>query len=348
MSVQKRIEVGIAGLGRSGWDLHAKTLSHLSMYNVSAVMDPVVQRCDEAKKRFGCKTFERFDDLIAQELDLVVVASPSYQHAEQGIRALYAGKNVLIEKPMGCDLTEAEALVEAAVKMGKLLTVNQNYRYRPAFRKVNEVVASGVLGTLVQIRFAVHDFARRWDWQTLRGYGGGILNNHGAHLIDWALHFFDDEEPKISGALVNTPLYAGDAESHAKIVIVPGDGPLIDLELTHCNAFPQDNWVVMGTQGSLTGTDHRLRWKYFDVTQVPPIKLDMAPTPDRSYNREELPWITEELVLPTDMSDDMVGLYRDLYETLCHDKPLAITPESVLRQMKVLERCRELPTPQTR
>jgi predicted dehydrogenase len=334
--------VGIVGLGRSGWGLHAEALAQLPMYRVAAVMDPVPQRCDQAKRRFGCKVFVNFSDLITEELDLVIVASPSHQHAEQAIQALRAGRNVLVEKPMGCGLAEAEALVDAATEMGKVLTVNQNYRYKPAFKRVNEVIASGKLGELVQIRLAVHDFTRRWDWQTLREYGGGILNNHGAHLIDWALHYFDDEEPHVTGALINTPLYAGDAESHAKIVILPRDGPLIDLELTHCNAFPQDNWVVMGTRGSLTGTHRRLRWKFFDVKQAPPLKLDTAPTPDRSYNRESLPWKTEELVLEADPNGDMVSLYRDLFETLCAGKPLAITPESVLRQMKVLERCREL------
>ena len=89
-----------------------------------------------------------------------------------------------------------------------LLTVNQNYRYHADFLKVKEVVESGVLGRIVQMRITGNGFRRRWDWQTLKEYGGGDLNNKGAHSIDWAIHFFDDPDPEIFCQMETTPLFA--------------------------------------------------------------------------------------------------------------------------------------------
>lgn len=336
------IHVGVAGLGRSGWDMHIRALATLpQIYKISAVADAQPARRQEAHDRFNCYTTDNFDELVVREdVELVVVATPTHLHATQTIKALQAGKHVIVEKPMAVSLADIEDMMTAAQKAERILTVNQNYRYQPDFRKVCQVLASGKLGQIVQIRVAVHQFSRRWDWQTLTEYGGGILNNHGVHWLDMMLQLIEDSEPEVFCHMVRTPLYAGDAESHAKLLLRPQNGPLVDIELTHANAYGQDTWLVMGTQGSLTGTRRHLRWKYFEPEAVPALQLDREPTPDRSYNREELPWIEEACDLSQDLTDGMVLLYLDLYETLQRQRPLAITPESVYRLMTVLAKCR--------
>jgi scyllo-inositol 2-dehydrogenase (NADP+) len=208
--------------------------------------------------------------------------------------------------------------------------------------KVKEIMESGVLGRIIQINFNVHQFRRRWDWQTLKEYGGGILNNHGAHVVDWAMLLIDDPEPEVFCHMEATPLYAGDADSHVKLVLLPKGGPVIDIELTHACAHPQANWLVMGTRGSLTSDRRTVRWQFFDPTEAPPLVLDTQPTPDRSYNSEELPWHEETCELVRDFGSGTRQLYGDLDGTIREGAPLAITPESVRRQIAVLEKCREL------
>ena len=336
------IRVGIAGLGRSGWNIHAYSLGQLpEHYKVTAVMDLNSERRAEAEEKFGCQSFDNYDALIGTDTDLIVVASPSHFHMEHTVQALGAGKHVIVEKPMAQNPEEAEAMIAAAQKADRVLTVNQNYRYKPSFRKVSDILKSGKLGEIIQIRISVHQFGRRWDWQTLKKFNGGILTNHGAHVIDWMLQHFNDDEPQIFSYMVDTPLYAGDADSHAKILIKPNDGPLMDVELTHASAYKQDYWTVMGTQGSLTGSQSDIRWKYFDPAAAPPLVLDTEPTPDRSYNREPLPFIEESMSFPPVPHEDMAYLYTDLYGSIRDGKSLEITAESVLRQMRVFERCRE-------
>lgn len=342
-STDQAIRVGIDGLGRAGWQLHCKTLAAMTdKYKINAVCDPMIERHHEAKERFDCRCFAKFADILEdEEVELVVVAVPSHLHTEHAIRALEAGKHVLVEKPMAPSLADADRMIEAAKRAGRVLTVNQNYRYTPDFVTIQEVIESGKLGRIILIRMAWHAFARRWDWQTIKDLGGGQLNNAGAHTVDRALVLLGDTEPEVFCHAECTPLYAGDAESHAKIILRADRGPVIDIELTNACAYPQKEWLIMGTLGGLSGSSSELRWRYVDPDLLPAREALREPTHGRSYNQEELPWRETVCDLSADPSAGHRKVYLNLYATLRQGKEPAITAESVRRQIAVLERCRE-------
>ena len=338
------IRVGIAGLGRAGWSIHAQYLASLGdKFRIVAVSDPDAGRQREAQERFGCRTYSDFADLVQdREIEIMVVASPSHLHAEQSIAAMKAGMHVLVEKPMANSLADVDRMIAVAAQTDRLLTVNHNYRNMPAFLKLREVFESGRLGRIVLIRNAWHGFYRRWDWQTLREYGGGVLNNYGSHAVDRALQLLGDTEPQVFCHMERTPLYAGDAESHVKIILQAKDWPMIDIELTNVCCYPQDEWLVMGTQGGLRGSMRQLRWKYFDPQTLPERPLSRVPTPDRSYNNEELPWQEEVWEAPDEDAWGYRRVWLDIHASLRQGAPLAITPDSVRRAIVVLEQCRQL------
>ncbi len=338
-----KVKVGIAGLGRSGWNIHARVIGSLSnKYKIIAVSDPIEERRREAMERFGCKAYSEFDSLIKdEEVELVVVATPSHLHAPHTIKALEAGKNVVCEKPMATNLSEADAMIEAAKRTGNLLTIFQNRRFAPDFLKVREVIQSGKLGRIVLVKIYRHSFGRRWDWQTLKKFGGGELRNNAPHLIDQALQLLGDNEPEVFCDLQRT-LTLGDAEDHVKIILKAPDSPLIDIEVTRACAYPRDEWLVMGTQGGLTGSTSSLRWKYFNPEDLPPRQVDTKPTPNRSYNVERIPWKEESWNIDKSSRPGAIAFYERLYESLRHGAPPPVTPESVRRVMWVIEKCMEL------
>jgi len=338
-----KVKVGIAGLGRSGWNIHARILEDLpDEYKVVAVSDPIEERRQEAAEKFGCKAYSEFDDLIKDEdVELVIVATPSYLHAPCTIKALEAGKNVVCEKPMATNLAEADAMIETAKKTGKILTVFQNSLFAPDYLKVKEVIQSGKLGRIVLVKIHNHSFGRRWDWQTLKKFGGGELRNNGVHLIIQGLQLLGDKEPEVFCDLQRT-LTLGDAEDHVKVILKASDSPLIDIEVTRACAYPQDNWLVMGTQGGLAGSHHSLRWRYFDPKDLPPRQVDTKPTPDRSYNVERIPWKEESWSSEAEYQSSGIAFYKELYKTLRHGAPLPVTPETVRRVMWIIEKCFEL------
>jgi predicted dehydrogenase len=340
----KTIPVGIVGLGRAGWDIHVRTLDDLTdLYRVAAVCDIDPARRDEARDKLGCRTYAQFEEMLADpEIELVTVAPPSYLHAEMSIAALKAGKNVLVEKPFATNLKDAEKMIATAKQTGRVLTCHQNSRYTPDFLKVREILASGKLGRVFFIRMAWQSFSRRWDWQTLQEFGGGMLNNNGTHIVDQALLLMGVAEPQVFCRMESTPLISGDAEDHVKVILQAPDAPMIDVEITTASAYSQEPWLVMGTLGGLTGSRKELRWKYLDPNSLPPRPVDTQPTPDRSYNREKLEWIEEswdgsQVNAPSGTHQ----LYRELYATLREGAPLTVSIESLARQSRVLQQCRD-------
>ena len=335
-----KIRVGIAGLGRSGWNIHANILSQLKdKYEVVAVTDPLEERRKEAVEKFGCSAYTDFDTFIKDDrIELVVVATPSYLHAEHSIKALEAGKDVVSEKPMATNLEEADAMIEAAKRTGKILTIFQNSLFMPDFLKIKEIVRSGKLGRLVLVKIYGHSFGRRWDWQTLKKFGGGELRNNGVHYIIQGLDLIGDKEPEVFCELQRT-LTLGDAEDHVKIVMKAENAPLIDIEVTRACAYPQNKWLIMATQGGLTGTHNSLRWKYFDPKDLPPRQVETRPTPDRSYNREEIPWEEESWTTSKGFSSSGIIFYEELYRTLRYGAPPPVSPEKVRKVMKIVEEC---------
>ncbi len=148
---QDPIRVGIAGLGRSGWDIHARLLEPMGdQYQVVAVVDDDAERRAEAVERFGCQAYVQYQALLADpNVELVVVSLPSHLHMSASVEALSAGKHVVCEKPMATTLAEADRMIETARETGRILTIFQQRRYNPDFVKVREVIDSGVLGRIV-------------------------------------------------------------------------------------------------------------------------------------------------------------------------------------------------------
>ena len=345
MKANDKVNVGIAGLGRSGWNIHAGIFKRLpEKYRVVAVADPMETRREEAIKEFGCKAYPEFDGLIEDEdVELVVVATPSYLHASHTIKALSSGKNVVCEKPMATNLAEADAMIEAARKTGKILTIFQDSLFYPDYLKVKEVIESGKLGRIVLIKIYSHHFGRRWDWQTLKKFGGGELRNNGVHLIIQALQLIGNKDPEVFCDLQRT-LTLGDAEDHVKIILKAAESPLVDIEFTRACAYPQENWLVMGTRGGLIGNRQLIKWKYFNPEDLPRRKVETKPTPDRSYNSEEIPWKEEEWRLSESDYWKRGGIifYEELYKTLRYGAPPPVTPEIARRVMWVIEKCFEV------
>lgn len=341
-----KIKLGIAGLGRSGWGIHATAVQQLpELFEVAAAMDLDEKRRQDAAQTFGAQTYDDFSQLVNDpNVEAVVVATPNFLHTANAIEALEAGKHVICEKPFGLSSADADQMIAAAKKADKFVVPFQNRRFEPHFQKVKKIIESGILGEIVLIRIAWHSFSRRWDWQTLREFGGGQLLNTGPHMVDHGLQLLggaDDEMPEIYADLRNV-LSSGDAEDHAKIVLRGSSGPTVDLELSTACAFAQDRWLVMGKNGGLRGTPSHLEWKWVDWSQMPERPVDRVPTEGRSYNREELNWQTDSCDCQDSFEDTTGHFYRQFFAALREGASLPITPQSVRKQIAVIEKAKEL------
>ena len=237
------VNIGVAGLGRSGWNIHINALRHMTdMFKIVAVSDPDQSRCADAANEFTCNTHPDFTGLANDgDVELIVVASPNNLHPAHTIEAFRTGKHVVCEKPLAATAEDVDRMVQAAEKANRTLAPFQNWRYHPEFLKVQEIISSGKLGRIVTIKIAFHSFKRRWDWQTLKAFGGGELNSTAPHFLDQAIQLFGDTEPQVFCRL-DRALTSGDADDHCKVILHGPNAPLIDLEITRACAYPQDLW----------------------------------------------------------------------------------------------------------
>jgi predicted dehydrogenase len=332
--------MGVVGLGRAGWDIHVRAIRGRKDFLLTDVVDLEQSRLEEARAEFGCRTHRDFRAFLRDsEAELAVIATQSKDHAWMSWEALEAGKHVLSEKPMATRLRDVDRVLAAAKASRRLFTVHQNARLAPDLRHVQEVIRSGLLGRVFMIKRGSYSFGRRNDWQTLRKYGGGQLNNNGVHMVDQVLQLLDSPVKAVFGDLQQI-LNPGDTEDHVKVVIRAESGMVADVEVSTACAVPPPAWVVMGDRGTLISDGKTSRLRYYLGRRLRPLKpVDSHMVATRSYGIGETIEFKEE-TLPS-ASPWPRDFYDYLYDSIRKGKPLLVTGESVRNTMYVLQEARK-------
>jgi len=341
MNAEKKIiKTVVAGLGRAGWDIHMKALKDNGHFKITAVIEPVAERRQGACRELGCAAFASYDDFFSKPAgELVVIATPSGGHGPESVACLERGLHVVVDKPMCQGIAEADAMIALAAKKKRVLTCYQPYRFNTAFIKMQEIIRSGRIGRIVEIKCNRSTFTRRNDWVMKKARGGGLHNVWGSHTIDQCLQLAASPIKEVFADLQCT-VTPGDADDHCKIIVRCANGTLVDAEVSNCMIFPpQPEWMVAGTQGGMITCEEGIKLKYFNPEKAPALKLMEGPAAARRYGNEDvLPW-QEELVLCPGRRH-LADFYDNVFEAVCYGKPLFITPESVRPTIEVLESCR--------
>ena len=148
------VKVGVIGIGNMGWH-HARVLSLLKDADLVGVADPDENRGKLAIEQFQCEWFEDYHDLISK-VDAICIAVPTLLHHKVGLDCLKAGVNVLIEKPIAANESEAISLINASKISNCLLQVGHIERFNPAFRELNKIVHNEDIVVLEARRHSPH------------------------------------------------------------------------------------------------------------------------------------------------------------------------------------------------
>jgi predicted dehydrogenase len=191
------IRVGLIGYGLAGVAFHAPLIATTPGMRLAMAVTANPERARAAREAHpGVEVVDSADSLWprADELDLVVVASPNRTHVPLALEALSAGLAVVVDKPLAATSADARRAVDEARTRGLLLSVFQNRRWDGDFLTLRGLLAEGALGT-------VHRFEsrfERWRPEPKPGWreradpaeAGGVLYDLGSHLIDQALVLF--------------------------------------------------------------------------------------------------------------------------------------------------------------
>ena len=147
------LRAGVIGLGMMG-RAHVRVWDEMvDGVELVAVADTDPNALREVTQGRGAHAYaDGIAMLEAEELDLVSVVVPTSLHLSTTLAALGAGSHVLVEKPIAATRDEAEQMIDAAQRAGRMLTVGHIERFNPAIRELRRRLADGELGRIFEIR----------------------------------------------------------------------------------------------------------------------------------------------------------------------------------------------------
>lgn len=236
------MRIALIGLGAAARDIHLPALRSLSpRLDLIAGCDP----SDEARGLFaamapGVRLFPGAAELFAAATpDLTIVTSPPDHHREAVLASLAAGSHVFCEKPMATTLADADAMIAAARRAQRRLTVNHEFREIPIFRDAKAAIGSPAFGRVL--------FAHAWQTfhpteKTEAGWRGAVRRrlglDFGVHVLDLMRFFFGAEPVRVYAQMPN-PFDESKCDVVNTVVLDFPDGRAATIVLDRLSKGPQ-------------------------------------------------------------------------------------------------------------
>lgn len=175
--------IGAGGMGR----YHADSLSRVAEASIVAIGEPVVVGpVSSLAEHLGADLLPSAEAVLARDdVDAVIVATPTSAHAEVAIAAARAGKHIFCEKPLARTLQEGEAMLEAAAAAGVKLAAGQVVRYFPDYAAARDMVLRGDIGQPGVARATRGTLLLAHSWYADFERSGGVALDIMIHDLDW-------------------------------------------------------------------------------------------------------------------------------------------------------------------
>jgi len=221
------LRVGVIGTGFAG-STHARACRGVPGVELRAIAAATTAEAAPLARELGVRVAPGAAALCASEdLDLIVVASPTYLHAGHVIAAAEAGKHVFCEKPIARTRDDAEAMVRACAAAGVRLAIGHVVRFFPEYRRAKELIDSGALGRIALARLSRGTLsvgsARAWYLDAAKS--GGVVLDLMLHDLD-VLRWWFGEPAHLYGRRIGD----GGALDYALATVRYDDRPIVQLE----------------------------------------------------------------------------------------------------------------------
>ncbi|MEV7972079.1 Gfo/Idh/MocA family oxidoreductase [Cellulomonas sp. NPDC089187] len=320
------LRAGIIGYGSAGRGIHGRLLRDVGAQVVRVVTRNPARATAAAKDWPGVQVDATAEDLLAHadQLDVVVIASPTGDHVAHVTAALAAGAHVVVDKPLATTAEDAARLAELGA--GRL-TVFQNRRWDPEQLTLLGLLAEGKLGR-------VHRFERRWErwrpvpqdrWKENDPEAGGLLLDLGAHLVDSAIQLFGPVD-SVTAELRNLTTPAVD---DVFLALRHHSGTISHLQAGSLVGAPGPRTRVLGDRGAFLVTSFEGESSPFSV-----LDEDGSPFEGRLVRGDE--------VVPVRRAP---GGHPDFYRAVAawalNGGPVPVDPADAVLTARVLDAARE-------
>lgn len=242
------IRAALVGYGKAGQGIHAPLLTSTDGIDLSWVVSRDAEKVHEDLWECSVGTFEQ---MLKSDVELVVLATPNDTHAELAIRALDAGKHVVVDKPFALDVEQAQAVADRSRASGRLVTVFHNRRWDGDFLSIRSCLSSGSLGTVTSFESRVDRFRPTVQkrWREGDGPGSGLFFDLGPHLVDQALVLFGRPQ-WVQGTIETQRPGAVTDDSFDVVLGYPGMSASLHASMLVA-ATPMKRFSINGTAGSV-------------------------------------------------------------------------------------------------
>ncbi|TET50588.1 MAG: Gfo/Idh/MocA family oxidoreductase [Anaerolineales bacterium] len=241
-------KIGVIGCGYWGPKL-ARNFHQLGESQLAWVCDKRVDRLEHVKQLYPqVRTTEDYRDMLASDVDAVVVATPVCHHHPLALAALRAGKHVLVEKPIAASVQEAEEIVAEGERLDRVVMVGHTFEYNAAVETMKKIIGSGELGriyyinaTRVNLGLFQPDINVVWD-----------LAPHDVSILLFALGLDPDEVSARGGICVQREKGIHDV---AYLTLYFPNGVLADVRVSWLDPCKIRRYTVVGSEKMLVYDD---------------------------------------------------------------------------------------------
>lgn len=248
----KKLKFALIGTGSIA-QTYAQAFQTSNKCKLVAVADVRKESADAFAESLGAKAYDDYKTLAENEaLDAIIISTPPNSHAEIAIFFMQRGINVLCEKPLCLTVSEAGEMIASAEKNGVKFTMASKFRYVEDVIKAKSLVASDVLGEVVQFENAFTakvDMTKRWN-SDFQISGGGVLMDNGTHSVDIIRYFLGSIEEVLT--VESSRIQGLKVDENVRLLARTKQGIVANVDLTWSINKELPYFIsVYGTNGTL-------------------------------------------------------------------------------------------------
>jgi predicted dehydrogenase/predicted AlkP superfamily phosphohydrolase/phosphomutase len=277
----KIVHIGVGGRGRHWLDFVAQHPD----FTAVACVDIDEKALESARRAPGQEhgTFRKSlqDALSRTQADAVLITSPSFLHSKHALEALDAGLAVMVEKPFGCNLAEAQTVVDRGRAVGRPVMVAENFRFFQAERTLRHMLDKGAVGRIAAaVCVDRRDQPSHTQGPWVKSMAHPFLREIAVHHFDSFRYLFNRQPVAIFAASYNPP--GSDYDEHAAVnAVIEFDGglPIQYSGTLVANRFGYNLWV-QGDRGDIWTNRRWVWWRPKGQRFFRPARLVSVPKGD--------------------------------------------------------------------
>ena len=241
-------------------EVHRRSFARIPGVQITAVVGRLLEPTQAFAQKCGASlaTVDLAEALAQDDIDAVVITSPSARHAAQTQAAFEAGKHVLVEIPLALSLQESEMLTALAEQRDRTMMVAHTMRFWPTLTAVRQRIAEGELH--VHSVYIHYGFLRRENvnWQgRRRSWTDNLLWHHGCHAVDTALWLLGESAQDVTGYM-GPPHQELGIPLDLAVSLRTTRNQIVSCALSYNTMRPLLEILIIGEETTLTVRDRRL------------------------------------------------------------------------------------------